>query len=375
MNAAVQLVRAESTAPSVERFDVVVIGGGQAGLSVGYYLARRGLRFVILDAHQRVGDAWRKRWDSLRLFSPARYDALVGMPFPAPDDTFPTRDEMADYLEAYAKRFKLPVRNGMRVDSLTERDGRYQISCGGHEFEADQVIVAMANFQKPRVPELASSLDPGIVQLHSTEYKNPQQLPDGPVLVAGVGNSGAEIALELAQAGRRVWLSGRSNGEAPFRMNTWFARWLGLPLLFRVLFHRLLTIRTPMGRKARPKVLGHATPLIRTRLSDLAAAGVSAVARVTGAKSGKPELDDGQLLDVASVIWCTGFHAGFSWIKLPIFDDSGAPVHEAGIVPSQPGLYFVGLNFLYAMSSSMIHGVGRDAERITRHLATARGLV
>jgi len=375
MNAAVQLVRAESTAPSVERFDVVVIGGGQAGLSVGYYLARRGLRFVILDAHQRVGDAWRKRWDSLRLFSPARYDALVGMPFPAPDDTFPTRDEMADYLEAYAKRFKLPVRNGMRVDSLTERDGRYQISCGGHEFEADQVIVAMANFQKPRVPELASSLDPGIVQLHSTEYKNPQQLPDGPVLVAGVGNSGAEIALELAQAKRRVWLSGRSNGEAPFRMNTWFARWLGLPLLFRVLFHRLLTIRTPMGRKARPKVLGHATPLIRTRLSDLAAAGVSAVARVTGAKSGKPELDDGQLLDVASVIWCTGFHAGFSWIKLPIFDDSGAPVHEAGIVPSQPGLYFVGLNFLYAMSSSMIHGVGRDAERITRHLATARGLV
>jgi putative flavoprotein involved in K+ transport len=375
MSAAVQLVRAESTAPSVERFDVVVIGGGQAGLSVGYYLARRGLRFVILDAHERVGDAWRKRWDSLRLFSPARYDALVGMPFPAPDDTFPTRDEMADYLEAYAKRFKLPVRNSMRVDSLTERDGRYRISSGEHEFEADQVIVAMANFQKPRVPALASSLDPGIVQLHSTEYKNLQQLPDGPVLVAGVGNSGAEIALELAQAGRQVWLSGRSNGEAPFRMNTWFARWFGMPLLFRIFFHRLLTIRTPMGRKARPKVLGHATPLIRTRLSDLAAAGVRAVARVSGAKSGKPELDDGQLLDVASVIWCTGFHVGFSWIELPIFDDSGAPVHEAGVVPSQPGLYFVGLNFLYAMSSSMIHGVGRDAERITRHLATARGLV
>src|SRR5438045_1285722 len=160
MSAAVRLVREPSAEPGVEHFDVVVIGGGQAGLSVGYYLARQGLNFVILDAHERVGDAWRKRWDSLRLFSPARYDALVGMPFPAPDDSFPTRDEMADYLEAYAKRFKLPVRNRTRVDSSTEREGRYHIGSGEHEFEADQVIVAMANFQKPRVPELASSLDP-----------------------------------------------------------------------------------------------------------------------------------------------------------------------------------------------------------------------
>src|SRR6188768_3596821 len=151
MNAAVQLVREVSAAASPEHFDVVVIGGGQAGLSVGYYLARQGVRFVILDAHERVGDAWRKRWDSLRLFSPARYDALVGMPFPAPDDSFPTRDEMADYLEAYAKRFKLPIRNGTRVDSLTERGGRYHIVAGELELVADQVIVAMANFQKPRV--------------------------------------------------------------------------------------------------------------------------------------------------------------------------------------------------------------------------------
>jgi len=375
MSAAVELVRAISSRPNPERFDVVVIGGGQAGLSVGYYLARRGLRFVILDAHERVGDAWRKRWDSLRLFSPARYDALVGMPFPAPDDTFPTRAEMADYLEAYAKRFKLPIRNGARVDSLTQRDGRYQIVAGDQEFEADQVIVAMANFQKPRVPELAGRLDPSVVQLHSTEYKNPEQLRQGPVLVVGVGNSGAEIAHELARAGRQVWLSGRSNGEAPFRMDTRFARWLGLPLLFRFLFHRLLTIRTPMGRKARPKLLKHATPLIRTRMADLQQAGVQSVARVTGCRDGQPELQDGQLLDVANVIWCTGFHVGFSWIKLPVFDDSGAPAHEGGVVASHPGLYFVGLNFLYSMSSSMIHGVGRDAERITTHLATARGLV
>lgn len=374
MSAAVQLVPAISATAPAEQFDVVVIGGGQAGLSVGYYLAQQGVRFVILDAHERVGDAWRKRWDSLRLFSPARYDALVGMPFPLPDDAFPTRDEMADYLEAYAKRFKLPIRNNTRVDSLTQRDGRYHIVAGEREFAADRVIVAMANFQKPRVPELASGLDPGIVQLHSSEYKNAAQLREGPVLVAGVGNSGAEIAYELARAGREVWLSGRAPGEAPFRMNTWFARWFGMPLLFRFFFHRVLTIRTPMGRKARPKMLNHATPLIRTRVADLAEAGARSVARVTGVQDGKPQLQDGQVLDVSNVIWCTGFHVGFSWLKLPVFDEAGAPKHEAGVVPSHPGLYFVGLNFLFSMSSSMIHGVGRDAERITRHLAAARAV-
>jgi len=372
MNAALELVRAVESNPEPERYDVVVIGGGQAGLSVGYYLARQGVRFVILDAHPRVGDAWRKRWDSLRLFSPARYDALVGMPFPLPDHAFPTRDEMADYLEAYAKRFNLPVRGDTRVDSLTQQDGRYHIVAGAQRFEAEQVIVAMANYQQPRVPELAGALDPSLLQLHSSEYRNPDQLRDGPVLVAGVGNSGAEIAYELARAGREVWLAGRASGEAPFRMNTWFARWLGMPLLFRFFFHRLLTIRTPMGRKARPKMLGHAAPLIRTRVTDLARAGVASVPRVTGARAGKPELQDGRVLDVGNVIWCTGFHAGFSWLDLPVFDETGAPRHKAGVVPSHPGLYFVGLHFLYSMSSSMIHGVGRDAERITRHAAETR---
>jgi len=372
MSAAVQLVREVRTKAQPEHFDVIVIGGGQAGLSVGYYLARQGVRFLILDAHERVGDAWRKRWDSLRLFSPARYDALVGMPFPAPDDSFPTRDQMADYLEAYAKRFELPIRTSTRVEALTQRNGRYHLDCGEQQFEADQVIIAMANFQKPRVPELANGLDRSITQLHSSEYKNPGQLQDGPVLVAGVGNSGAEIAHDLAQSGREVWLAGKPNGEVPFRMDSWVARWFAARLLFRVLFHRVLTIRTPMGRKARPKMLNHATPLIRTRLPELLAEGVRSVPRVTGMKAGKPELQDGQVLDVRNVIWCTGFHVGFSWLELPVFDETGAPQHDAGVVPSHPGLYFVGLNFLYSASSSMIHGVGRDAERITRHLGQLR---
>jgi putative flavoprotein involved in K+ transport len=375
MSAAEQLLRVVEPQPDRERLDVVVIGGGQAGLSVGYYLARRGLRFAILDAHERVGDAWRKRWDSLRLFSPARFDALVGMPFPAPPDSFPTRIEMADYLEAYAKRFRLPVRSAMRVTSLRTENGRYVVTAGGREFEADQVVVAMANYQSPRVPELAAGLDSDIVQLHSTAYKNPEQLRDGPVLVVGAGNSGAEIAFELRQAGREVWMAGRESGEAPFKMNGLWARLIGARLLFRFIFHRLLTIRTPMGRKARPKVLHAAAPLIRTRAADLLAAGVRRVGRVVGASGGQPLLEDGTALNVENVIWCTGFHPSFSWIELPIFDEQGDPKHEGGVVTSQPGLYFVGLHFLYSMSSAMIHGVGRDAERITTHLAKARGLV
>ncbi len=375
MGAAVELVRETETQLNREGFDVIVVGGGQAGLSVGYYLARRGLKFVILDAHERVGDAWRKRWDSLRLFTPARFDALVGMPFPAPADAFPTHDEMADYLEAYAKRFQLPVRNRMRVESLTKRDGRYVVRAGGQELEADQVVVAMANYQKPRTPELAASLAADIVQLHSSAYRNPAQLRPGPVLLAGAGNSGAEIAVELRQHGHDVWLSGRSTGEAPIRLTSFWGRWIGARLLLRFVFHRLLTIRTPIGKKARPKILSGGTPLIRTRQSDLLAAGVQRAARVVDVKDGRPVLQDGQALDVANVIWCTGFCPGFSWIDLPIFDDSGAPKHEGGVVASQPGLYFVGLNFLYSMSSSMIHGVGRDAARITTHLAAQRGLV
>lgn len=373
MGAAVELVR-EAVARA-ERFDVIVIGGGQAGLSVGYYLARQGLRFVILDAQERIGDVWRNRWDSLRLFTPARFDALVGMPFPAPPDSFPTHTEMADYLEAYAARFQLPVRTRMRVESLCRRDGRYVVVAGGRELVADQVVVAMASYQKPRTPAWARALSSDTVQLHSSAYKNPEQLREGPVLLAGAGNSGAEIAIELRRRGHEVLLAGRATGEAPIRLTSFWGRLLGARLLLRFVFHRLLTIKTPMGRKARPKILRSGTPLIRTRRADLAAAGVRPVARVTGVQNGRPLLEDGQALDVSNVIWCTGFEPGFSWIDLPIFDDQGAPMHEGGVVTNQPGLYFVGLNFLYSMSSSMIHGVGRDAARITSYLAARRGLV
>jgi putative flavoprotein involved in K+ transport len=343
---------------------VVVIGGGQAGLSVGYCLAQRGLSFVILEAHARVGDAWRKRWDSLRLFTPAKYDGLIGLPFPAPAHSFPTKDQMADYLEAYATHFALPVRTGVRVDRLWRDGARYIVDAGDRRFESDHVVAAMATYQAPRVPEYAQTLDPAIVQLHSSQYKNPGQLRPGGALVVGAGNSGADIAIDIARS-HRTWLSGRHPGHVPFRIESAVARAL-LPILFRFVFHRVLTVDTPMGRRVRQSVISKGGALIRVKPADLAAAGVERVPRVTGVRGGKPLLDDGRAIDVANVIWCTGFHPGLSWVDLPALRCAadGEPVHERGVVPGEPGFYFVGLHFLYAFSSTMIHGVARDAERI-----------
>ncbi len=349
-----------------EKIQTVVIGGGQAGLSVGYHLARRGLPFVILDAHARVGDNWRNRWDSLRLFTPARYDGLAGMPFPASPTAFPTKNEMADYLEAYATRFELPIRHGVKVDRvqrLPEHGRGYLVSAGDRTIQAEHVVVAMSSYQSPRVPEFSPQLDPAIVQLHSIDYRSPAQLREGAVLIVGAGNSGAEIALESAR-GHRVWMSGRATGAVPFRINGFIGRTILIRFVLRVLFHRILTTDTPMGRKVRPKVISKGGPLIRTRPRDLAAAGVERVPRVSGVRGGKPLLEDGSALDVANVIWCTGFHPGFSWIDLPVFDWDGEPRHERGLAIGEAGLYFVGLHFLYAFSSTMIHGVGRDADRI-----------
>ena len=361
----------EGAASVPEQVEVVVIGAGQAGLSVGYFLARHGVPFVILDANARVGDSWRSRWDSLRLFTAARYDGLIGMPFPAPALSFPTKDEMADYLEAYAKRFALPVRSNVRVERLFREGDRYVVEAGDRRFEAAHVVVAMATYQRPRVPEFAGQLDPGIVQIHSSHYKNPSQLKPGGVLIAGAGNSGAEIALDACKD-HRTWVAGRDTGHVPFRIDGPVARLFLVPFVLRFVFHRILTVRTPIGRKARESVLSKGGPLIRTRPTELKAAGIERVARVAGVREGKPLLEDGQVLDAANVVWCTGFHPGFSWIDLPVLDETGEPRHESGVVSGEPGLYFVGLHFLHAFSSTMIHGVARDAERIVDAIVSRR---
>jgi putative flavoprotein involved in K+ transport len=346
-----------------ESLHTVVIGGGQAGLSVGYYLASQRRPFVILDAGQRVGDAWRHRWDSLRLFTPAVFDGLAGMKFPAPSFSFPTKDEMADYLEAYAGRFQLPVRNGIRVDRLARDGSRYLIDVGPRRLEADNVVIAMSSFQVPRVPAFAKELRPDIVQMHSSEYRNPRQLKPGGVLLVGAGNSGAEIAIEVARE-HQTWVSGRDTGHVPFRIDGVVSRLFLMRFLFRFVFHRVLTVATPIGRRFRRRSFSQGGPLIRVKPQHLAAAGVQRVAKMTGVVNGLPVLEGERTLDVANVIWCTGFGNGFSWIDLPIFETSGEPRHQSGIVTEEPGLYFVGLHFLHSFSSTMIHGVGRDAKRI-----------
>lgn len=353
------------------RVDTIVIGGGQAGLAVGYHLAQRGIPFVILDAKPRIGDAWRDRWDSLRVFTPARYDGLPGMPFPAPRTSFPTKDEIADYLEHYATRFELPVQKGVRVERLWEKEGHFFVSTTGRELQARNVVVAMSSYQLPRVPDFASELDPKIVQLHSSQYRNPAQLRDGAVLVVGASDSGCEIALEAAKS-RPTYLSGELPPHVPFRIESKFGRYIGVPLVVGQLFHRVLAISTPIGRKVRPNLVGAVGPNVRVKPQDIVAAGIERVPRVTDVEEGLPELADGRVLDVPNVIWCTGFRPDFSWIDLPVFGDKAdpkEPMHHAGIVAHTPGLYFVGLFFLYSLSSSLLRGVGRDAERIVKAIA------
>lgn len=357
-----------NSARKSEKVGTLIIGGGQAGLSVGYHLVKRGLPFVILDANKRIGDAWRKRWDSLRLFTPARFNHLAGMPFPALAHSFPSKDETADYLEAYAARFKLPVRTGAKVETLFRNGHGFVAVVDDTRIEADNVVVATGYYQRPQIPSFAGELDPQIRQLHSSEYRHTAQLQDGGVLVVGAGNSGFEIALEVATS-HPTWLSGREVGRIPFHPRSAAARLLFLPMM-RFLAHHVLSLGTPVGRKLRPKLMATTSPVVSVRPEDLIAVGVERVPKVTGLKEGLPQLADGRVLEVMNVIWCTGYHPDFSWIDLPIFGEDGKPKHERGVVADEPGLYFAGLFYLYAMSSSLLTGVGRDAAFIAEAIAS-----
>jgi putative flavoprotein involved in K+ transport len=274
---------------------------------------------------------------------------------------------MADYLEAYANRFDLGVRTGSRVECLARAGTRFRVTAGGRIYEADQVVVAMANYQKPRVPEFAPDLDPEVVQLHSSQYRNPTQLREGDVLIVGAGNSGADIAMDVAPH-HRTWLAGKHPGYVPFRIEPFIAR-NGLLRIVRFVGHHVLNLGTPIGRRAQPSFAAKGAPLVRVKPNDLLAAGVLPVPRVVGAERGLPLLEDGRVLDVANVIWCTGYRPGFDWIDLPVFAQHEDPRHERGIVASEPGLYFVGLDFLYAATSDTVTGVGRDAAHVARAIA------
>jgi putative flavoprotein involved in K+ transport len=352
----------------MNRLDTVVIGAGQAGLAVGYHLRQRGLPFLIVDEHERIGGAWRARWDTLRLFTPARYNALPGMAFPGPPSVCPTKDEAADYLEAYAREFGLPVRTGVRVARLSAATDGYDVLCGDEVLSTANVVVATGAYHHPRIPQFAAGLDGGIVQLHSSRYRNRRQLRSGGVLVVGAGNSGAEIAIELA-GHHPIWLSGPDTGQEPTRAGSIPDRFF-TPIMW--LIATRLTVRSALGRKFRDRFLHppRGIPLGRVRRKDIIAAGIERVGKTVGVRDGYPLLDDGRLLEASNVIWCTGYLADFSWVDLPLQTRDGLPIQDRGIVESFPGLYFIGLPFLYSLSSALVGGVGRDAKYIVDHIVS-----
>jgi putative flavoprotein involved in K+ transport len=273
---------------------------------------------------------------------------------------------MADYLEAYAEQFSLPLRTGVRVESVTQEHDRFVVSLGEERLEAKNVVVATGALRVPKLPPFATELDPRIVQMHSADYRNLSQLQEGDVLVVGVGNSGAEIAYELAET-RRTLLAGTSKGEIPVphgsrRMRVMFRA-------IRFFGHHVVRTDTRIGRKLGPKIGAKGLPLIRRKEADFAAVAVERVARVAGIQDGLPLLEDGNAMDVANVIWCTGFRTDFNWIDLPAFDEDGRPLHERGVVESVPGLYFAGLIFQYSLTSDVLPNGGRDAEYVARQIA------
>jgi putative flavoprotein involved in K+ transport len=347
-----------------ERFHTIIVGGGQAGLAAAHFLSRAGDEFVILDEGAAFGQVWRRRWDSLRLFTPAKFSGLPEMAFPGKDFYFPSKEETAGYLEEYASRLKPPVLFNTKVDSLIRGEEGFVLGSGESHFVSSRVIVATGPYQKPFVPGFAHQLNPAIVQMHSNAYRNPDQLPRGSILVVGAGNSGSEIALELARSGRRVWLSGRDVGRIPADvLGRVFG---GKPYWW--LISRVLSVDTPIGRKARKASLSHGTPLIGLKPQDILEAGVTRAARVTSISSGRPLLEDAQVLDVSAVVWATGFRPDYSWIKLPICDEHGIPRHKRGVASDVAGLYFLGMPFQYSLSSSLLGGVGEDARFISGQL-------
>jgi putative flavoprotein involved in K+ transport len=347
-------------ASRVARVDTIVIGGGQAGLAVGQQLAARDADFVILDAERGVGDVWRRRWDSLRLFTPAAYSGLPGMVFPAPPSHLPDKDEVADYLVRYAERFDLPVQSSTRVDTLRRDGERFVLRANETTFEAENVVVATGPFQRPSIPALAATLDPAIHQLHSSQYRNPFDLPDGPVLVVGAGPSGAQIALELARF-RNVWLAGPDTGHLPRRvLGRDLFDWIW-PLMTRA------TLDTPIGAGLRARTAGGGDALIGIPERTITDAGITRVGRVTDVRGGLP-VCDGAALQPQVVVWCTGFAPDHRWIDLPAFDDAGRPRHHRGVSTDVPGLHFVGLRFQHRITSSLIGGVGLDAAFIAEQV-------
>jgi putative flavoprotein involved in K+ transport len=343
----------------VNHHDVIVIGGGQAGLAIGYHLAQQGRDFAILEAADGPAAAWRARWDSLRLFTPARHDGLPGRPVPGDPAHYPTRDEVVAYLSDYAR--DLPVRYGSRVEELRAVDGGHRAVLADRTLEADQVVVATGPFQVPRVPALSRDLDPRIRQLHSADYRNPRQIGDGPVLVVGGGNTGYQIAEELA-----------ATHEVHLAVGT-----RQLPLPQRVLGRDLFDVLTATGAMWRTadswlgRRMRDRETLVGSSPRRARALGIRMHGRATGATDTSVAFADGGSLAPATVLWATGFGLDHSWIDAPAFDADGRLVHERGVTPA-PGLYFLGLPWQHTRGSALLGWVADDAEHIAGAIARLR---
>ena len=344
------------------RYDVIIIGGGQAGLAMGYHLAPRGFNFLILDAGLRTGDVWRERWDSLTLFTPARYSALPGLKFPTDPDHLPGKEEVANYLEVYAQRFSLPIVHGQRVvrlEHVSEWRG-FRIQTTTSCYEADEVVVATGPFHSPLIPSFSTALPSHVVQLHSSNYRNSAQLPGGEVLVVGGGNSGVQIATELAGT-RRTWLSvGEALPTLPERlMRRSVFWWLENTGVMNV------TVQSRLGQRMsqREFLIGTST---RASARDH---DVRVVGRADGAEGGLVFTRDGMVIEPAAVIWSTGFRQDYSWIAAQIADDNGRVIQTRGVSPIR-GLYFLGLPWMHTRGSALLGWVGRDAEHLAGRIAS-----
>ena len=347
---------------AIDHAEVVVVGGGQAGLALGYHLAQRGKDFTILDAASEPAAAWRERWDSLKLFTSARYNGLPGMDFPGDPDRYPTRDEVADYLTEYARRFDLPVVLNSRVKAVRRQGDRYVGELEDRTYEAQQVVIATGPFQTPLVPQLAQDLGDAVVQMHSTAYRSPESVPAGRVLVVGGGNTGFQIAQELS-ASREVHLSiGSRQMPLPQRI-------LGRDLFWFLEKTGLIrkTVDSRMGRRMseRETLIGSTPRGIRRQH------GVELHGRALSAQGSTVRFDDGTQVDVAGVVWATGFRVDHSWIDVPVFDAGGRLIHQRGVTQA-PGLYFLGMQWQHTRGSALLGWVKDDAEYLAERIEASR---
>jgi putative flavoprotein involved in K+ transport len=347
--------------PVPRRHEVVVVGGGQAGLAVGYFLAQQGLDFTILEAAEEPAAAWRERWDSLRLFTPVRYNSLPGLAFPGDPDSYPGRDEVAAYLIDYVRHFELPVELGSRVRSVRKPNGTYLVELDDRTYEADQVVIATGPFHLPRVPPITERLDPEVVQLHSSDYRSPADLPEGTVLVVGGGNTGFQIAEELTDS-HEVHLSiGSRQTPLPQRI-------LGRDLFWYLdgtgLIRKSKDTRIGGRLAGRETLIGSSPRAIRRH-------GVRLHPRAVDAEGSAILFEDATTVGVRSVVWATGFGIDHSFIEPPVFDDRGHLVHQRGVTQS-PGLYFLGLTWQHSRGSALLGWVKEDAEFIAQQISAFR---